>query len=91
MSRPVVTVVSFRLGGSDGVAIEAAKWIWALGELGFDVRTVAGEGTADRIVGGLAITAPRPPARAAVDAALADADLVVVEKSDFQCRVPRFR
>jgi glycosyltransferase involved in cell wall biosynthesis len=35
-------VVSFRLGGADGVAIEAQKWSWALGELGYHVRRVAG-------------------------------------------------
>ena len=35
--------LSFRLGGADGVAVEARKWAWALGELGFEVRRVAGE------------------------------------------------
>jgi glycosyltransferase involved in cell wall biosynthesis len=39
---PQAVVVSFRLGGADGVAIEAGKWSWALGELGYDVRRVAG-------------------------------------------------
>ena len=34
--------MSFRLGGADGVAVEARKWAWALGELGFEVRRVAG-------------------------------------------------
>lgn len=40
---PVAVQISFRLGGADGVAVEARKWEWALGELGFRVRRVAGE------------------------------------------------
>ncbi len=71
--------MSFRLGGSDGVAVEARKWAGALGSLGFDVKTVAGEGPVDRLVRGLAIDAPEPPAAAEVRDALDDADLVVVE------------
>ncbi|HSH23456.1 MAG TPA: hypothetical protein VK975_05265, partial [Acidimicrobiales bacterium] len=47
-------VLSFRLGGPDGVSVEAAKWAWALARLGFSVGTVAGEGDADVIVPGLA-------------------------------------
>ena len=43
MAAPEAVVVSYRLGGADGVAIEAAKWEWALRELGFTVRRVAGE------------------------------------------------
>ncbi len=72
-------MVSFRLGGGDGVAVEAAKWAAALGQLGWDVRTVAGSGPVDVVLPGLAIDAPEPPARAEVDAALATADLVIVE------------
>ena len=41
--QPVAVMVSYRLGGADGVAVEARKWEWALHELGFDVRRVAGE------------------------------------------------
>ena len=40
---PVAVQLSYRLGGADGVAVEARKWEWALHELGFDVRRVAGE------------------------------------------------
>jgi glycosyltransferase involved in cell wall biosynthesis len=40
---PVAVQLSYRLGGADGVAVEARKWEWALGELGFGVRRVAGE------------------------------------------------
>jgi mannosylglucosylglycerate synthase len=72
-------MVSFRLGGGDGVAIEAAKWASALGVLGWDVRTLAGEGPADHVLPGLAMDAPEPPTTGEIGAALADADLVVVE------------
>ena len=40
---PVAVQLSYRLGGNDGVAVEARKWEWALQELGFTVRRVAGE------------------------------------------------
>ena len=52
-----LTIVSYRLGGQDGVSVEAAKWAWAFRRLGFDVTTVAGGGDADRLVPGLAIDA----------------------------------
>lgn len=77
--RRSAAVVSFRLGGPDGVSVEAAKWAWALGRLGFDVRTLAGEGDADVVVPGLAIHAGRAPSPLEVAAALGGADLVVVE------------
>jgi glycosyltransferase involved in cell wall biosynthesis len=79
MDRPVAAIVSFRLGGSDGVAVEAAKWAGALGTLGFEIRTVAGEGPVDHLIPGLAIAAIEPPSAAEVTDALAGADLVVVE------------
>ena len=72
-------LVSFRLGGGDGVAIEAAKWAAALGVLGWEIVTVAGAGPVDVVVPGLAIDAAEAPSEAAVTAALAGADLVVVE------------
>ena len=88
--RPVAAIVSFRLGGADGVSVEAAKWAWALRGLGFSVRTVAGAGPVDFPIAGLAageVTSaqPGPPAAvpaldlAALEQALAPADLVVVE------------
>ncbi len=76
---PTAALLSFRLGGSDGVAIEAAKWQRALGALGFATTTVAGSGPVDHLVPGLAIGSPGPPSRAEVAAALDGADLVVVE------------
>jgi glycosyltransferase involved in cell wall biosynthesis len=79
-------LLSYRLGGTDGVSVEAAKWERALRSLGFAVRRVAGE----------MCDAPRPddvalPAftiaaskgaradPAALAAALDGADLVVAE------------
>jgi mannosylglucosylglycerate synthase len=82
---PVATFVSFRLGGDDGVAVEARKWGVALGGLGFEVRRVAGElsgpaGTNDLVLPGLALDgtseAPRP---AEIAEAIDGSDLVVVE------------
>ena len=72
-------MVSFRLGGGDGVAVEAAKWADALCALGWDVRTVAGSGPVDTLLPGLAMHAPEPPSRDEVEDALAAADLVIVE------------
>ena len=79
MAAPVVAIVSFRLGGSDGVSVESAKWAGALAHLGFAVTTVAGEGPVDHLLPGLAIGAHEPPTQSEVDDALAGADLVVVE------------
>jgi mannosylglucosylglycerate synthase len=72
-------MISFRLGGEDGVAVEAAKWAGALGLLGWTVRSVAGAGPVDSVLPGLAMDAAEPPTRAEVDGAIADADLVIVE------------
>lgn len=72
-------VVSYRLGGIDGVSVEAAKWIGALRALGLTVWTVAGEGGADRVVPGLGAWTEEPPDRGALAAALDGADVVVAE------------
>ncbi|HZU79553.1 MAG TPA: hypothetical protein VE991_06520 [Acidimicrobiales bacterium] len=79
MSRPIAAVVSFRLGGGDGVSVEAAKWGWALGELGFGVVTVAGGGPVDHLLPGLAIGAAEPPSAEELQVAFVGADVVVVE------------
>lgn len=71
-------IVSFRLGGTDGVSVVADSWAASLRELGFAVRTVAAEGPVDRVVPGLGIGDDAPDA-AEVVAALDGADLVVVE------------
>ena len=78
-------IVSFRLGLSDGVSVVALRWAEILRNLGFEIITVAGEGPVDRIVPGLEIGATAPPERADVEAAFADADLVVVENL---CSIP---
>ena len=76
---PTAALVSFRLGGTDGVSIEADKWAGALRQLGWDVMTVAGSGPVDIVLEGLAIDATAPPERAELVDALAPADLVVIE------------
>jgi glycosyltransferase involved in cell wall biosynthesis len=83
---PVAVQLSYRLGGADGVAVEARKWEWALHELGFDVRRVAGElddglRPDDAWIPSLAIDPvdDRPPEPEVLAASIAGADLVVVE------------
>lgn len=73
-----VAIVSFRFGPTDGVSVEARKWARILERLGYRTVTVAAEG-ADRQVPGLGINDRQPPDPAILDAAVADADLVVVE------------
>ncbi|MGB9281073.1 MAG: glycosyltransferase family 4 protein [Pseudonocardiaceae bacterium] len=80
MSNPVtVAVLSFRLGEADGVSVAAQHWVTGLRRLGCRVRTVAGAGTADHLVPGLAFDAPRPARHRDIEAALRGVDLVVVE------------
>jgi glycosyltransferase involved in cell wall biosynthesis len=84
---PVAVQLSFRLGGTDGVAIEAGKWEWALRELGFAVRRVAGdiddEPRPDDVTLPFLAIEPRPGTGAADPRAVAEAvdgaELVVVE------------
>jgi glycosyltransferase involved in cell wall biosynthesis len=79
VAAPVATIISFRLGGGDGVSIEAAKWAHALRVIGFEVRTVAGAGRADTIVPGLGIYDEVGPSRSDVSRSIDGADLVIVE------------
>ncbi len=72
-------ILSFRLDGTDGVSIEAAKWRRALDRLGHTTYTVAGSGPVDETVPGLAIGDDAAPAPDRLVAALGRADLVVVE------------
>jgi mannosylglucosylglycerate synthase len=85
-SEPSAAIVSFRLGGDDGVSVEARKWEWALAQLGFSVRRVAGElddglRPDDVRLAFLAIDASPGQQREfdGLRAALVAADLVVVE------------
>ncbi len=77
--------LSFRLGGADGVSVEAEKWGSALRRLGYEVRTVAGAGPVDAVVDGLDAGAwltgreAGEVDRRLLAKTLADADLVVVE------------
>jgi glycosyltransferase involved in cell wall biosynthesis len=82
---PAVAFVSFRLGLHDGVSVVAATWARVFEDLGWTVRTVAGEGPVDVLVPGLALGADAPPADQDVTGALAGADLVVVENL---CTIP---
>lgn len=86
MSAPVAVLLSYRLGGEDGVSVESRKWEWALRALGFAIRRVAAEfddglRPDDTWLAFLAID-PVPGARTEPDAlaaALGGADMVVVE------------
>ena len=82
---PEAVFVSFRLGRHDGVSVVAATWARVLEELGWTVRTVAGDGPVDRRLPGLAVDAVEPPSDTAIDTALHDAALVVVENL---CTIP---
>jgi mannosylglucosylglycerate synthase len=79
-------LLSYRLGGTDGVSVEAAKWECALRSLGFAVRRVAGELCGaprddDVTLPAYSIAASdgTRPDPAALAAALDRADLVVAE------------
>ena len=84
---PVAVQLSYRLGGADGVAVEARKWEWALHELGFS--RASGRGRARRRAPTRRRVAPvprdRPGRRHAARRPtssrrrIAGADLVVVE------------
>ena len=61
------------------MSVVAGTWERALRRLGFATIRVAGDGPVDQLVPGLAIEATTPPSAAALEAALAGVDLVVVE------------
>ena len=82
-----VAIVSFRLGGPDGVSVVADHWGEAFRRRGWSGLTVAGAGRADRLLPGLAMDAPPGPDLAGqLAGALAGPDLVVVENI---CSLPR--
>ncbi len=76
---PTCAILSFRLGLADGVSVVAGHWARSLTDLGFTVRSVAGEGPVDVTVPGLAIGATVATDPGELRAALEGADLVVVE------------
>ena len=79
LTSATAALLSFRLGGADGVSVVAGTWQRTLERLGFRTTTVAGEGPVDRLVPGLAIDAAAPPPADEVADALVGVDLVVVE------------
>jgi glycosyltransferase involved in cell wall biosynthesis len=82
---PVVTFVSFRFGGTDGVSVEADKWARGFEVLGYTTRRVAGAitgalGPGDVVVPGLALDGDTSEGDlGALVSALDGSDLVVVE------------
>jgi hypothetical protein len=63
---PTAALVSFRLGGPDGVSVQAATWGRALARLGYVVRRVAGDladgpRPGDVVLPGLGVTAEAAP------------------------------
>ncbi len=86
MTSPKAVFCSFRFGSTDGVSVESRKWEWALNDLGFTTRRVAGEfldgiRPDDTWLSFLSID-PAPGSQtepSALAAAIAGADLVVVE------------
>ncbi|MGH9005432.1 MAG: hypothetical protein ACRDYV_20095, partial [Acidimicrobiia bacterium] len=63
---PTAALVSFRLGGPDGVSVQAATWGRALERLGYHLRRVAGElvdgaRPGDVVVPGLGVAAESVP------------------------------
>lgn len=77
-----VALCSYRLGGTDGVSIEAAKWQWALEQLGFTVHRVASEiedhHPGDRIVPWITTLDSLPIDIDGLAALFAEHDLVVI-------------
>ncbi len=71
--------ITFRSGLPDGVSVVTATWVRAFRDLGFDVWVIGGEGVVDRCIDWLTVEPGREPDRADVVAAVACADLVVVE------------
>ena len=80
-ARPAfrAALLSFRLGGVDGVSVESHKWASMLRELGWEVRTVAGSGPVDVVVPGLDFNDEVCPSQAAVSDGIDNCDLVIVE------------
>jgi mannosylglucosylglycerate synthase len=81
-------IVSYRLGMADGVSVTAAQWATALQRVGMDVRLVAGDGSPDVRVPGLALDATRPPTQRSLAAVLDDVDVVI---ADNVCSLPMNR
>ncbi len=77
MSR--IAIISYRLGGTDGVSIEVEKWLVALRSQGHEVQTIAGEGCPDLLIAGIGLYDEPSIIEPALSAALEGFDLVIVE------------
>ena len=82
--KPVATMLSFRLGGTDGVSVEAEKWSGALAHLGFEPARIAGDipgatRAGDVVLPWLAIDATTAPDPDELARALSGSGIVVVE------------
>ena len=77
MSR--IALVSYRLGGTDGVSIEAEKWQHALSALGHEVQTIAGGGQPDLLIPGMGMYDQPTELEESLTRALENFDLVIVE------------
>ncbi|NNF53404.1 MAG: glycosyltransferase family 4 protein [Acidimicrobiales bacterium] len=74
-----IAMLSFRLGGTDGVSVVANRWATILRSHGWDMVSVAGDGPVDRVVPGLGLDHLTPPSTDNLKRALEDADVVIVE------------
>lgn len=80
MAVSSIAIVSYRLAGSDGVSIEAAKWQDALINLGHNVHLVAGSGSSEvTIIEGLAIDSQSDVDINVLEGIFDQSDLVIVE------------
>lgn len=77
MSR--IALVSYRLGGTDGVSIEAEKWRAALEGLGHEVQTIAGGGHPNVLIPGMGMYDEPVDLELALRTAIEGFDLVIVE------------
>ncbi len=77
MSR--IALVSYRLGGTDGVSIEAEKWCVALRGLGHQVETIAGGGSPDVLIPGMGMYDEPIDLEATLATALEGFDIVIIE------------
>lgn len=74
-------LISFRLGGQDGISVVASSMQRSLQHLGYETVTLAGEGNVDREIPGLSRASQSKLSGSQLEDALGDADLVVVENA----------
>jgi hypothetical protein len=75
-----IGLLSFRLGGTDGISVASMAWQRLLQTLGHEVLRIAGEGVVDRLVPWLSPAhAKLTPSVAELADVIDDLDLVIVE------------